>query len=72
MQLDSVTIATGIPRFDCHISLYWLKMHTSDNFLDMPDDGINPFMFSNHHEMGAWRGRALFTLVYHCDVIARA
>ena len=50
-KLDSVTVATGIPRFDCHILLYRLKMHTSDNSLDIHSDGINPFTLSNHREM---------------------
>ena len=80
-KLDSVTVATGIPRFDCHILLYTLKMHTSDNFLDIHNDGINPFTLSNYREMcsfdvflhvGAWHGRALITFVFYCDVIARA
>ena len=75
-------IAMGISRFDCHISLDRLKMHTSDNYLDIYHDGINPFTHSNRREMysiesfflplGASRGRALFTFVYHCDIIARA
>ena len=46
-----MTIATGIPRFDCHIPLYRLKMHTSDNFLDIQNGGLNPFTRSNLREM---------------------
>ena len=44
-------IATGIPRFNCHISLYRLGIDTADNFLDIRNDGIKPFTLSNRHEM---------------------
>ena len=44
-------IATGIPRFNCHISLYRLGMDTADNFLDIRNDGIKPFTLSDRHEM---------------------
>ena len=48
---DSVTIATGISRFGCHISLYRWKLHTSDNFLDIHNGGTNPFTPSNRCEI---------------------
>ena len=50
-KLDSITIATWIPRFDCHISLYRLKMNISYNFLDIHNDSIDPFTHSNRREM---------------------
>ena len=40
-KLDSITIATGIPRFYCYISLCRLKLHTSDNFLYIHNSCIN-------------------------------
>ena len=80
--LDSVTIATGIPRFDCHISLYRVKIHISDNFLDTQwrhklihafKSSWNVFIWKfSFTRASAWRGRALFTFVYNCDFIVRA
>ena len=50
-KLDTITIAMGTPRFDCHLSLHRLNMHTSDNFLDVHNDGINPFTLSTRRDM---------------------
>ena len=84
-KIDTVTIASGIPWFNFHISLCRLKIHTSDNFLDIHNDGINPFIQSIvkcvHLEVflhvGAWHGHALFnspTIVktshVHSDVLS--
>ena len=48
-------IASRSPREfhdpNCHISLYILKMHTSDNSLDIFYAGFNPFTLSNNHEI---------------------
>ena len=41
----------GDSRFDCHISVYRLKIHTSDNFPNIHNDGINLFTLSNCREM---------------------
>ena len=43
-------IVTGFPDSVVIVSLHTLKMHTSDNFPDMYNDGINPFMLSTRHE----------------------
>ena len=62
-------IATGIPRFDCHTSLYILRIYTSDNFLDIHNDGINPFMLSNRREMCSHERFFFFTWVLDVVVV---
>ena len=49
--LDGITIATGFPDSIVIFSLGRLKMHTSYNFLDIHNDGINPFTLSIRREM---------------------
>ena len=44
-------IMTGFPDSIAIVSFYRLKMHTSDNFLDIHNDGMNPFRLSARSEM---------------------
>ena len=50
-QLDCIAIARGLSDLIVIVSLYRLKMHTSSNFLDIHNDGINPFTLSTRREM---------------------
>ena len=45
-QLDSVTIATGLPYSIVIVSQHRVKIHSSDNFLDIRNDCLNPFTLS--------------------------
>ena len=62
----------GIPRFDCRISLYRLKRHTSDNFFDIHKNGINPFPLWNLRKMCSFeRFSSRGCLTWSCSVYTR-